>query len=198
MRAGSDAAQRLVSELEKLGAVGRLFGSRGEVVKYLANLVMERRAKLVLISGLDQEFSSELRRGIASAGASCFELDDVDPKDLRRLLEKAEIGVTGADLAVAETGSLVLTTRNDAERLLSCLPPVHVAIIAKENIVDSFLELAEWFKKMQSQGTRTVSVITGPSRTADIEREIVLGVHGPHELHVIILDGMPDGEKSGS
>ncbi|MEM2910227.1 MAG: lactate utilization protein [Nitrososphaerota archaeon] len=188
MKAKSGLVQKFMSELDKLGATGKLFGTHTEVIKYIEKLVIERKAKLVLMSGLDQELSSELSRTIASAGASCFDVKDFDGHELRKLLEKTDIGITDADLAVAETGSLVLTTRNDAERLLSCLPPIHVAILTKGGIVDNFLELAEWFKKMQDTGTHTVSVITGPSRTADIELEIVVGVHGPHELHVIVLE----------
>lgn len=188
MKADFDLVQKFISELDKLGAIGKLFGSRVEVVEYISKLVIERKAKLVLTSCPDRELSFELSKAIASAGASCFDVNEVDRHELRKLLEKTDIGITDVDLAVAETGSLVLATKNDAERLLSCLPPIYVAILAKGSIVDRFLELTEWFKKIQGTGTHTISIITGPSRTADIELEIVVGVHGPHELHVIILE----------
>ncbi|MCL7395585.1 MAG: lactate utilization protein [Thaumarchaeota archaeon] len=189
MNRGSDTVERFISELEKLGATGKLLKTYADVVKHISGLVVEKGAKLVLMGDLERRLSSELSKAIASIGASCFDIKDVDRRELRKLLEKADIGITGADLAVAETGSLVIASENDAERLLSCLPPIHIAIISKENIIDNFLELAEWLRRMQNTGTRTISIITGPSRTADIELEIVMGVHGPCEQHVIILEG---------
>ncbi|MEM1991970.1 MAG: lactate utilization protein [Nitrososphaerota archaeon] len=189
MKADSDVLKRFISELEKLGATAELLETRTQVVKHLSDFVREKGAKMVLAYGLERMLSSELSKAITSMGISYFDINDVDRRDLRKLLERADIGITGADLAVAETGSLIITSENDAARLLSCLPPIHVTILPRENILDSFLDLAEWLRKMQGTSKRTVSVITGPSRTADIELEIVLGVHGPCELHVIILGG---------
>jgi len=190
----SDTVKKFIYELERLGATGKLLRTYADVVKHISEFVMEKGAKLVLMGGLERRLSSELSKAITSLGASCFDVNDVERRNLRKLLEKADIGITGADLAVAETGSLVIASENDAERLLSCLPPIHIAIISKEKILDNFLELAEWFRKVQATSTRIVSIITGPSRTADIELEIVMGVHGPCEQHVIILEGMPSEE----
>ncbi len=192
MGANSDTIQRFVSELEKVGATAKFLRTRTEVVRYLSDFVMKKGANLVLTCGLEHELSFELSKVINSMGISCFDIDVVDKRNLRKLLEAAYIGITDADLAVAETGSLIIISENDAKRLISCLPPIHVAILSKENILDNFLEVSEWLRKAQSTGRYTVSIITGPSRTADIELEIVIGVHGPHELHVIILEGMSD------
>jgi len=190
----SDTVKKFICELERLGATGKLLRTHADVVKHISEFVMEKGAKLVLMGGLERRLSSELSEAITSLGASCFDVNDVERRDLRKLLEKADIGITGADLAVAETGSLVIASENDAERLLSCLPPIHIAIISKEKILDNFLELAEWLRKVQATSTRIVSIITGPSRTADIELEIVMGVHGPCEQYVIILEGMSSEE----
>lgn len=194
MKTNSDTVKRFISELEKLGATAELLETYAELVKHLSGFVTEKGAKLVLACGLERAMSSELSRAITSAGISYFDINDVDKYDLRKLLERADVGITGADLAVAETGSLIITSENDAERLLSSLPPIHVAILSKENMLDNFLELAERLRKMQGTNKRTVSIITGPSRTADIELEIVVGVHGPCELHVVILGGKSDEE----
>jgi len=190
----SDTVKKFICELERLGATGKLLRTHTDVVKHISEFVMEKGAKLVLMGGLERRLSSELSETITSLGASCFDITDVERRDLRKLLEKADIGITGAELAVAETGSLVIASENDAERLLSCLPPIHIAIISKEKILDNFLELAEWLRKVQATSTRIVSIITGPSRTADIELEIVMGVHGPCEQYVIILEGMSSEE----
>lgn len=192
MKTNPDVVRRFASELEKLGATCTLLGTNAEVVEHISDFVRKKGARLVLACGLERALSHEISKAVSSVNASYFDVNELNGRDLRELLKRADIGITGADLAVAETGSLLITSKNDAERLVSCLPPVHVVILSKEKILDNFLELAEWLRKAQDKSTRTVSIITGPSRTADIELEIVVGVHGPHELHVIILGGMPN------
>ena len=103
---------------------------------------------------------------------------------------KADIGITGADFAVADTGTLVLLSAPEKPRLASLLPPVHIAILKKENIVP---DLHSLFSKLgKNYGNydelcSCVSFITGPSRTADIELSLTLGVHGPGKAIVLIL-----------
>ena len=93
----------------------------------------------------------------------------------------AEVGVTMADLAVAETGSLLLATGPGRPRMVSLSPKIHVVLVPRERIVGT---LAEAFARLSD---RTSVLITGPSRTADIEGVLVRGVHGPGEIHVVVL-----------
>jgi L-lactate dehydrogenase complex protein LldG len=111
---------------------------------------------------------------------------------LRQRLARADIGLSGADFAIAETGTLALSALPGQMRGVSLLPPVHVAVIRSTQIVAS---LADALALLQSQGeslqerlTSCLSLITGPSRTADIELSLTVGVHGPVELHLVILD----------
>jgi len=92
---------------------------------------------------------------------------------------EAEVGVTTADLAIAETGSLLLSTGPGRPRLSSLAPIMHVVVMPKERIVAT---LAEAFARLSD---RTTIMITGPSRTADIEGVLVRGVHGPSDIVVI-------------
>lgn len=92
---------------------------------------------------------------------------------------QAEVGVTTADLAIAETGSLLLSTGPGRPRMLSLAPMMHVVIMPKERIVAT---LAEAFARLSD---RTTVMITGPSRTADIEGVLVRGVHGPGDILVV-------------
>ena len=94
---------------------------------------------------------------------------------------EAEVGVTTAELAVAETGSLILTTGPGKPRMVSLSPVMHVALVPRERIVAT---LAEAFGRL---GDRTTVMITGPSRTADIEGVLVRGVHGPGEVVVVLV-----------
>ena len=106
-------------------------------------------------------------------------------------LASADIGITGADFAIADTGTLVLLSGPQQPRLTSLLPPVHIAILKKENIVSNihalFAKLGESYGKNYDELCACISFITGPSRTADIELNLTLGVHGPGRAIVIII-----------
>jgi L-lactate dehydrogenase complex protein LldG len=104
-----------------------------------------------------------------------------------------DAGVTSAQWAIAETGTLVLESDEERHRLASLVPPVHIAIIEAAQIRQT---LGEVLQRLDEKGrdrlSRTVTFITGPSRTSDIELTLAIGVHGPRELHVIILEGLRD------
>jgi len=96
-----------------------------------------------------------------------------------------EVGITRAQAAIAETGTIVLDSSCERNRLVSVVPPVHIAIVAASRI---YATLAEVLARLQSGGevSPAITFITGPSRTADIELTLTIGVHGPQELYVII------------
>lgn len=98
-----------------------------------------------------------------------------------------EVGITSADYALADTGSLVVFTESNESRLLSLLPPCHVAVIRRTCIVPSLDDVLR-LHPLPGDKSSAMIVITGPSRTADIEMRLVRGVHGPGEIHVIIVD----------
>ncbi len=106
-------------------------------------------------------------------------------------LASADIGITGADFAIADTGTLVLLSGPKQPRLTSLLPPVHIAVLKKETIVSNihalFAKLGESYEKNYDELSTCISFITGPSRTADIELNLTLGVHGPGRAIVIIV-----------
>jgi L-lactate dehydrogenase complex protein LldG len=105
----------------------------------------------------------------------------------RAAYAQTEVGITSADYALAETGSLVVLTESGESRLLSLLPPCHIAVIARSRIVENLEELLSLVPEPTEKSSGMV-VITGPSRTADIEMLLVRGVHGPGEIHVVILE----------
>jgi L-lactate dehydrogenase complex protein LldG len=102
----------------------------------------------------------------------------------------ARVGLTGVDAALAATGSLVLTSGPGRFRAASLLPSVHIAIVTAGQIVP---DLESWLAAQKTAGLRflqspsNIVVITGPSRTADIAMQLVMGMHGPRELHVVVL-----------
>lgn len=96
-------------------------------------------------------------------------------------------GITGASAGLAESGSIVLESGPGRPRMASLIPLVHIALLRKENITQS---LSHWIADHPeaASDTSNLFMITGPSRTADIEQTLNLGVHGPRHLHVIVLD----------
>jgi L-lactate dehydrogenase complex protein LldG len=95
-------------------------------------------------------------------------------------------GITSAQWAIAETGTLVLESRKERHRLASLVPPLHIAIIEAGQIRQTMAEVLEGINKESL--SRTVTFITGPSRTSDIELTLAIGVHGPAELHVVVIE----------
>jgi iron-sulfur cluster protein len=125
--------------------------------------------------------------------ADIREIVKVARQELRKYFIQADIGISGANLAIAESGTLVLVSNEGNARLVTSLPPVHIALLTTEKFVDTMEQATTLLKVLVTASaglklTSYVSFITGPSRTSDIEKELVLGAHGPQEVHIIILD----------
>ena len=101
-----------------------------------------------------------------------------------------DVGITTAQAAIAETGTLVLDAAKERHRLASLVPPVHVAIVDAASIFQTLGEALAFIYK-NNDISPAVTFITGPSRTADIELTLAIGVHGPQELYVIVNEGPP-------
>ena len=104
----------------------------------------------------------------------------------KRELAQCDVGISECDALVAQTGSVVVTNRNGGGRALSVLPPHHVVVARREQLVS---DLPAAFALLKTRyGTSypsMISIITGPSRTGDIERILVLGAHGPKKLTIL-------------
>jgi L-lactate dehydrogenase complex protein LldG len=103
----------------------------------------------------------------------------------RETAAASKIGISQVDWALANTGTLVLDATAVERRLVSTLPLIHVAVVATDRILP---DMPAVFAEESAARTAYISFITGPSRTADIEQILVRGVHGPGEIHVVIVD----------
>jgi L-lactate dehydrogenase complex protein LldG len=108
----------------------------------------------------------------------------LSPAASKSELFAADLGITAAQWAIAETGTLVLDMQQERHRFASLLPPVHIALLPHARLLAN---LGEALKTLPRPLPPTVTFVTGPSRTADIELQLVVGVHGPRELHVIVI-----------
>ncbi len=109
--------------------------------------------------------------------------------DFRQKVIAADIGITGVDYAIAETGSAVLLPRKGVSRVVSLVPPVHIAVVESGQVLPSLDELFTLRRQDFLEGDigSYMNLISGPSRSADIEYQLVTGVHGPGEVHMILL-----------
>jgi L-lactate dehydrogenase complex protein LldG len=102
---------------------------------------------------------------------------------------EAAIGITPVDYALADSGTLVLLAKKNQPRTASLLPPLHIAVLRPEQIIRGLDDLFALLPSDSRELSSAVTLITGPSRTADIELTLVVGVHGPQQLHVILVEG---------
>ncbi len=147
------------------------------------------------------EDSGDSRRILAAPGLGADEYAILDAccrekhirvvrERLRRFPGGFDAGITLVDAGIAETGTLVVNSDSEDIRLASMLCETHIAILDRSDIRVSALEMADELGAMMNSCGSYTSFITGASRTADIERVLALGVHGPLALHIVLKGSM--------
>ncbi len=183
--AGPDPLARFCQELSAAGGQPHVVAERDAATAKVIELVKGCAARRVLLGRGRVLDSLRLGEPLHVAGV---ETADIDAD--RDALFQADIGVTGVDYLIAETGSVVLFTGPEQPRSASLLPPIHVAVADRAQLLPDLFDLFALQKAQESQGIPAcISIITGPSKTGDIELKLVTGVHGPGEIHVILIDG---------
>ena len=162
----------------------------------VANICEQKRATSVLRSTHDVLGEINVDAAVTNTGASLSVTEHIGDYDETNVTESksaafsADIGITGADYAIAETGTIVLHPRSGLSRLVSLAPPTHIAVLRPAEILDSLDELFALERNDHISGNLagSMNLISGPSKTADIEGTTVTGIHGPLEVHLIILE----------
>lgn len=176
--------ETLVKELTNVNAEVSRAKSGDQIIEYLKEVISKKDIKL--FASWDTEFLNTLNIAKHLEGEGLTHIKSRDKDEVAG----AGIGITGVDYAIADTGTLVLLSDGNKPRSASLLPPIHIAIVKESNIVSNISQLFGILKQKLDNGetvTTCMTFITGPSRTADIELNLTLGVHGPKELHVIIV-----------
>lgn len=158
-----------------------------EIANRILRICRERDIKAALTSSHDVLERSGVADVLTAAGISANVLrgGDVSAKSAAF---SAGVGISGADWFIAESGTLVLHPRSGLSRLLTLAPPIHIAVLEPGQVLPSLDELFAIERAAEIGGTLTSSVnlISGPSRTGDIEATIVKGIHGPVETHLVM------------
>ncbi|MEA1959716.1 MAG: lactate utilization protein [Bacillota bacterium] len=157
-----------------------------EAQEIMANLIKFTNAsKIVAVDGPLQD-AANITEHIKSLGVEIY----TEQNDIAEHAESSDIGISAAEFGIAETGSVVTDAMDIAGRLVSMLSTIHVVFMQSANVVAGIEQAFEIISEVYHRGY--ISFITGPSRTADIERVLTIGCHGPSRLVIIAVD-----EESG-
>ncbi|MGD0075661.1 MAG: lactate utilization protein [Candidatus Binataceae bacterium] len=180
---------KFVRELTAVAGQVIEVGSAGDAVKEIVELARRTGARSAvsgepLDTGLSRIDAELQRLGVEVICTGPVAKDDFAP--MRARIARADLGIIEADYAIAATGTIAVIANATRPRSVSLLPPTSVFILHIDRIVSDLAAL------MRTIGPEKVSdnplvLITGPSRTADIEKRIVLGVHGPKDLYVVLI-----------
>lgn len=170
---------------EGVGAELHRFRTRGEALDFISLFLHQEGTAAApyssavwadgpFLTGIDSADLSEKNPGLS------FNIS-------RQTASDAKIGISEMDWALTDTGSLVADQSAVEQRLASTLPAIHIAIIGTDRIL---ADKAAVFSRISPATSRYIAFITGPSRTADIERVLTIGVHGPKRLVIVFIDEM--------
>jgi L-lactate dehydrogenase complex protein LldG len=172
-----DAVKHFTEQLTAVGAACTTVRSEAEAATALNRILTDAGARRVV--GSDAPIVQRLLHAVGDG----FVLERLEHLS-RDELFACDAGVTTAQWGIAETGTLVLESARERSRLISLVPPIHVALLSTRCICDS---LGDALARV-SITSHAITFITGPSRTSDIELTLVVGVHGPQTVHVLLME----------
>jgi L-lactate dehydrogenase complex protein LldG len=182
---------RFTEEATAVRAQVHRLNHQHQLVGKIAEICDEFKETAPALSGAEIFAEMNLGSALTALGFSSFVPGEMDHDQMVARLASCGVGVTAAGYAIAETGTIVLSSDEPNALLVSLLPPVHIAILRSSQIAASLDEVISKLSRERinrAGPSRSVTMITGPSRTSDVELVLSIGVHGPKELHVIILD----------
>jgi len=169
--------EHFTEQLSAVGAQWTFVRSEADAVDALARILTDAGVRRVV--GSDAPVVQRILQAVGN-GIAIDRLEQLSRDDLFA----CDAGVTTAQWGIAETGTLVLESARERSRLLSLVPPIHVALLSTRCICES---LGDALARV-STSSHAITFITGPSRTSDIELTLVVGVHGPQTVHVLLME----------
>ena len=177
------------AKAEAVSAEVHRFATRPEALGFIVNL-LEREA-VADSAGSYAVWYRNVFLSEEEAGALAARIPGLGFEITRERAAAAKIGISEVDWAVAETGTLLVDATAVEHRLVSSLPLIHIALAATARMTP---DMRSGFAKFDLQRCGFLSAITGPSRTADIERVLTIGVHGPKRLVIVFVDELGKAE----
>lgn len=199
--------EKFTEKAELVSAVVTSVKSEDDALKYVLELCDKKEACQLLVSGCEADLSekaealcdakqkkviaapalpaalyNKLAEGCEKAGFECID------SGMRDHLAGIDIGFTYAEYGIADTGTLMVDCPSEELRLATMVSEFHVCIIPQSKIRANTYAVEKMMLTRMKKAPNYMAYITGPSRTADIERVLALGVHGPLELHILVLE----------
>ncbi len=170
---------------EKLNGKVVLANSLEDAALKIVNLVASYGGKIVYMSKLFEGVEEGVKKALSGQGFVVADYQSLE--NPLEAVKKADVGITTAIAAVAETGTVVEVAYDDLDRLASSMPKTHIVLVKSSSIVKTVYQLADIVKEYLKAPTSAITLISGPSRSGDIEQRLVVGIHGPHVVVAVIL-----------
>jgi L-lactate dehydrogenase complex protein LldG len=164
--------------------------SFAEAFEYAADITMKHGALSIAAPGIGEENLALLETICQKKNLMLLS------EDLREKAGRIDTGLTMADWGIAETATLVIDSKSEDVRISTMLSETHVVILPRSRIVADAGDLEGELTQMMKTAPGYLAFISGASRTADIERVLTIGVHGPQELHVLIVEEGGDDQDT--
>ena len=162
-----------ISKLKQVGATVSTISDKNKLVEELHRYVAENQVKSNITISKDENLEGYNWQDIEVT-------TNYDPQSL-------SVSVTHASMGIEETGTLVMLSSPSSPTGMNFLPDHHLVVLSSDAIVKAMEDVWLSLREVEKELPRTINLITGPSRTADIEQEIQIGAHGPKSLHVVII-----------
>jgi L-lactate utilization protein LutC len=198
---GADPVKRFGTELAAAGGVLHTVSSFQEAANTVAELAQARQVRKVLLGSGAVIDRLDLQTSLSSRGFEVACVAGLTSEKSSHSFFAADVGISGVEYLIAETGSVVVASAPHEPRSLSLLPPLHIAVAERRQLVPDLFDLfahyasGEYHETTGQDGAARPSrklpsclcLISGPSKTGDIELKLVTGVHGPGEIHVLLV-----------
>ena len=184
----SDIARQFARKYESLAGVVHHARTPAEAASVAASVVKAAGVRTVALAGLPRKLQSALEKRLEANVLK----PPYDPAALRvtDAIDAADLGITAAAFAIADAGALVEVATDDIVRLVSTLPRIHICFVPADQVVATLEQAAPRLEEIFAANPKNcvATLISGPSRTGDIEMKLTLGVHGPEEAHAVLVE----------
>lgn len=178
--------KRFYEEIIKVNGECFVFNKIDDSIRQLRIFIKEENIKKIVINDkneLSKKIYNSLIKEFNNIVIETISEINIRNQDIKDELKNTDLGISYANYLVADTGSVILASSEDEPRLLSLLPEKNIILSTADQIIEKLENAINTFRT-----EKCITVITGPSRTADIEKILVTGVHGPRKLIVFIFD----------
>jgi L-lactate utilization protein LutC len=184
-------------QLALAGGVLHLASDAEKAAEVVIELLQARHARKILLGRGQVLDTLKLQPKLEPQGIQVTCVDALAGPGDRAALFGADAGVSGVAYLVAETGTVVAASAPNEPRALTLLPPLHIAVADRSQLLEDFFDLVPMLTAGGAPALPScLTLITGPSKTGDIELKLVTGVHGPGEVHVVLITSR-DREGAG-